>query len=86
VRFFGMLYSQTSFFLMFLIKPSTTHEIDTDCHLAPLGIEIHLLDEPRLSNTQSFCKQFIDLVGHFTSAAVCQLVQLRSGASRRVNA
>jgi hypothetical protein len=68
-----------------ITKPSTTHEIDTYGHLVPLGIEFHLLDEPRFSDTQSPCEQFIDLVGHFASA-VRQSVPLRAGASRRVNA
>jgi hypothetical protein len=57
-----------------MTKPGATHEIDTDGHLVLLGIEIHLLDEPRLSDPQRFCKQIIDLVGHFASAAVRQSI------------
>src|SRR5262249_30281075 len=62
-----------------MTKLGATHEIDTDGHLVPLGIEIHLLDEPRLGDTQSLCKQFIDLVSHFASAPVRQSVPLRAG-------
>jgi hypothetical protein len=51
-----------------MTKLSTTHEIDMDGHLVPLGIQIDLLNEPPPANAQRLPRQFFDRIGHFASA------------------
>jgi hypothetical protein len=40
---------------------------DANGHLLLAGVEVHLLDEPRVRNTKSSRKQVVDLVRHFLS-------------------
>jgi hypothetical protein len=66
-------------------KSRTTHEIDMDGHLVPLGIKIHLLHKQRTNKAQSLCKQFIDLVGRVVaSAAFASRSPHRRGAWRAI--
>jgi hypothetical protein len=49
-----------------MTEAGATHEVNANRHLL-LAVEVHLLDEPRVSDTKSSRKQVVDLVRHLLS-------------------
>src|SRR5215475_6385123 len=50
-----------------MTETGSRHKVDANGHLLLAGVEVHLLDEPRVSDTKSSRKQVVDLVRHFLS-------------------